>query len=316
MDTWGMPHKAAPLDPLTADNLPKVALPQRQKAWRVLMTAAEASRLAQVVPWMDSRSGEEGGAFLTATPAEAGMTMSDRCFHVALRFRLGLPVSWAEVCSHRTTSSMRAGSKCPCRLDRSGQHAILCKVGGGVTPIHDACCDRLYWASKSTGARSLREQVVPELATPKRAEPRADLEIWGLASEPRALFDLTVCAPFAARYQGVASSVAAGEARKRNEYPVQAGIAVQGVAVDVFGRIGPALHDTLTRWADLARQRDQSRGQHPRRWLHLWRTQLSVEIARGISRLIYTADIDTQPCKSVTPLQNPVYSPEDAPPSA
>ena len=72
---------------------------------------------------------------------------------------------------------------------------------------------------------------------------------------------------------------------------------MQGLAADVYGRLGPALTDTLARWAELAREHDQSRGMRPKRWLHLWRTQLSVEIATGIGRLIHTADFDTAPGK-------------------
>ena len=70
---------------------------------------------------------------------------------------------------------------------------------GGGTVTHDACCDRLLGAARAAGFRALREQVVPELASQTRAEPRVDVDAWGLAAAPRVLLDFTVCAPFAAR---------------------------------------------------------------------------------------------------------------------
>ena len=83
----------------------------------------------------------------------------------------------------------------------------------------------------------------------------------------RGLYDMTICAPFATRYGKGATAVEAAEARKRREYPSAAGLAVTGIAADTFGRFGPALHDTLERWADHARLRDISAGMQPRRWL-------------------------------------------------
>ena len=97
------------------------------------------------------------------------------------------------------------------------------------------------------------------------------------------------------RYQSGCTAVEAGERRKRGEYPAVGGLHVQGLAADVFGRFGPVLTDTLTRWSELARSRDQDRGLKPKRWLHVWRTQLSVEIATGVARLIASADFDSAP---------------------
>ena len=39
---------------------------------------------------------------------------------------------------------------------------------------------------------ALKEQVVAELATDKRKEPRVDVDAWGLVAEPRILLDATV----------------------------------------------------------------------------------------------------------------------------
>ena len=124
-----------------------------------------------------------------------------------------------------------------------------------------------------------------------------DVDAWGLIAEPRCLLDVTVCAPFAERYSNVASAVEAGEERKCGEYAPAGGLHVRGVAVDVFGRMGPALSDLLEHWADLARQRDLMRGLTPRRWMHTWRAQISATVARGIARLIVTADVGTWPSR-------------------
>ena len=315
IDSWGMAHRDEPAEPLDPANLPQVSLPQRQRGWRAILGELEAASLARCAPWITSCQGPEGGAFLVSTPAEVGFSIADAVFQTALRFRLGLDVCTAAQCAHRTATRQQSSSrKCGCHLDTRGFHAILCKIGGGVTPIHDACCDRLLAAARAAGFRALREQVVPELADETRAEPRVDLEVWGLAAEPRALYDMTICAPFATRYKHAGgqpgAAAAAGEARKRREYPARGGVHVQGIAADAYGKIGPALDATLTKWADLARQRDLGRGTEPRRWLHLWRMQLSTEVAVGIAKRIATAEKDTCPSDKRGAPSPPAVGPE------
>ena len=199
LDDWAMPHRLPPEAGLTPDRLPDCALPMRQRGWRRCLAEVQAESLARDVPWLGSRAGEEGGALLTATPSEVGGTITDDVFRAALRFRLGLPLCTDGArCCHRSARSRGTG-RCGAALDSLGHHAILCKVGGGPTVTHDACCDRLLGAARAAGFRALREQVVPELASQTRAEPRVDVDAWGLAAAPRVLLDFTVCAPFAAR---------------------------------------------------------------------------------------------------------------------
>ena len=143
-----------------------------------------------------------------------------------------------------------------------------------------------------------------ELATAKRKEPRVDVDAWGLVAEPRVLLDVTVTCPFAQRYEDK-SAVQCGELRKDREYPSRAGLTVTGVAVDVYGRHGPALQDLLLRLADLARQHDIDRGCQPRRWLHRWRVRIATEIARGCARQICTANSSTAPMRAAPPLECP-----------
>ena len=149
-------------------------------------------------------------------------------------------------------------------------------------------------AARAAGLHSVVEQVIPELATADRAEPRVDVDAWGHPAAPRTLLDVTVCAPFADRYAKCESATASAEARKDTEYPAQAGLRVTGVAVDLFGRLGPGLSALLEQWADLARQRDLLRGRPSRRWLHTWRSQISCAVAKGVARLLITADVDAQ----------------------
>ena len=86
-------------------------------------------------------------------------------------------------------------------LDATGCHAAWCNLGGGVTAIHDAVCECLHVAGKAAGFKSLREQVIPLLADAKRQEPRLDVEVWGNIGSADRLLDVTVCFPWAARYE-------------------------------------------------------------------------------------------------------------------
>ena len=106
-----------------------------------------------------------------------------------------------------------------------------------------------------------------------------------------------------------------GEARKDKEYPCRAGLAVTGVAVDVYGRHGPALQDLLQMLADLARQHDIDRCCQPRRWLHRWRVRIATEIARGCARQISKANSSTAPLRAAPQLQYPEGREVAAPPS-
>ena len=105
---------------------------------------------------------------------------------------------------------------------------------------------------------------------------------------------MTVTCPFASRYED-RNAAQAGEQRKDREYPVHAGLAVSGVAVDVYGRHGPALESLLVRVADLARQHDQQMGVQPRWWLHRYRARISVEMVCGCARLISTSTSSSAP---------------------
>ena len=296
LDAWAMPRSTPPHsgDTLTANTLPAIPLPRRQPGWRAAMAESRAKTLRQSIPHLDSRAGHEGGTLLAASGGDMQVDLTDGEFRNYLRMRLSLPVCTHQKCQHRAASD--SGHMCAQVSDPMGHHALLCKLGGGLTSTHNAICAILLQAARAAGFSALREQVIAELATAKRKEPRVDVDAWGLVAEPRVLLDVTVTCPFAQRYEDK-SAVACGEHRKDREYPSKGGLTVTGVAVDVFGKHGPALHDLLLRFADLARQRDVDMGLQPRRWLHRWRARISTEIARGCSRQIISANSASTPAR-------------------
>ena len=242
---------------------------------------------------------------------------TDAEFRTYLRMRLDLPVCIHQKCQRR--SSTHADRACQQISDPMGHHALLCKLGGGLTCTHNAICSILLQAARAAGYTALKEQVIAELATAQRKEPRVDIDARGLVAEPRILLDVTVTCPFAQRY-AAKSATECGEKRKDKEYPCKAGLTVTGVAVDVFGRHGPALQDLLTKLADLARRHDVDMGMQPRRWLHRWRARIATEVARGCAKLISAANYSTAPVRQQQPviatssrISSPVVSAHFAP---
>ena len=313
-------------DTLIATTLPAIPLPGRQPLWRSSMAHLRAKALARDVPYLDSRGGQEGGALLNANGGDMQVDLTDGELRDYLRMWLGLSVCTHQRCQHRAAADQ--SRVCSHVSDHMGYHTLLCKLGGGLTRTHNAICGILLQAARAAGYSALKEQVVAELATANRKEPRVDVDAWGLVAEPRILLDVTVTCPFAQRYADK-SSVGCGEQRRDKEYPTAAGLTVTGIAVDVFGRHGPALHDLLTRLADLARQHELDQGAQSHRKLNNWRVRISTEIARGCSRLISTANSSAAPVRHqppaiasdapmhATPIAPPTtHQPNDAPTAA
>ena len=300
LDAWAMARDSPPQhdDTLTAHTLPTIPLPKRQPGWRQAIATFRAKTLRPAVQYLESRAGQEGGALLQANGGDMQVDLTDSEFRNYIRMRLGLPVCIHQKCQHRANSD--AARACTQISDTLGYHALLCKLGGGLTSTHNAICSILLQAARAAGFSALKEQVVAELATTKRKEPRVDIDAWGLVAEPRVMLDVTVTSPFAQRYESK-SAVKCGEHRKDNEYPRKAGLSVTGVAVDVYGKHGAALQDLLTRFADLARQHEVDSGTQPRRWLHRWRVRIATEIARGCSRQINNANTATTPTRQQPP---------------
>ena len=119
---------------------------------------------------------------------------------------------------------------------------------------------------------------------------------------PNRLLDATIRHP-ASRF--VLSRVAAvrgvaaqdGVDAKAKRYPPRGGKVVTACAAETWGYVHECLDDFLADIAVLASQRQVARGVHPTRWLARWRTQLSVQIARGLGRAILAAaSAGERPC--------------------
>ena len=298
VDGWGMPHRQQPADVMDPTTAPKVPLPKRQRAWLSEAAAAAKDNAPEELRGrLEQCGGEEGGIFLTATRTEnGGSSLADAEFRTGLRLRLGMPVCAPGPCQHR--SARGSGSVCGHTLDSSGNHALTCKVGGEVNVLHDAGCQVVLQAARAAGMRALRQQIVPELRTAAKGEPRLDVEAWGSLAFPRLLLDFTVRDPLAARYAKLrdepAATAARAEAEKSRTYPPRGGVSVRGLCMERLGRHGPMLAQTLAELADLARQRDADRGMAPRRWLRGWRAELSAANVRSSHRAIATAAEDCQ----------------------
>ena len=120
-----------------------------------------------------------------------------------------------------------------------------------------------------------------------------DIEAWGVPTRERLLLDFTVRDPAAARYlrhhSTPVGTATQGEREKANAYPAVGGTRVTGICMERLGRHGPGLVQLLHGFADLARARDRDRGQASKRWLHLWRVQLSCAAVRSSHKAITTA---------------------------
>ena len=271
-------------------------MPHRQRAWSHLLATSRAAGHAFGTDHTDRLTqcgGDEGGVFLTATVSEAGTSLADAEFCTGLRMRIGKPVCPPGHCQHRSRRAGAAGRPCGAQLDPDGKHAVECKIGGEVNVLHDGGCTILLGAARAAGYAALAEQVVPELRSATKAEPRLDIDAWGVPSQPRLLLDFTVRDPAAKRYEAhrgeEAGTARQGEKEKATTYPPAGGCCVTGVCMERLGRHGPNLASLLHDFADLARRRDSDRGLAPKRWLRLWRVQLSCAAVRSSHRAIATA---------------------------
>ena len=114
---------------------------------------------------------------------------SDPEFSINFRRRLRLPVFAPGLsCQHRA----RSGNCCAEPLDRYGDHACACLTGGAHTVLHNQMSDALAEFAAQAGLHCVREIVVPELATARIRQPRADIQMWGHPSLPLLHGDATV----------------------------------------------------------------------------------------------------------------------------
>ena len=305
IDSWGMPATSA-TSPLCLRSATRagIDLRHRRRAW--LRHRAEA-RLAGLSP--ESRAsrwthgGEEGGLGFVANNSTDLATWDDTEFTINLRRRHRLRLADAGLtCTHMRRSARQQGQTasdapdgaCSATLDVYADHPIQCMIGGDHTAFHDAASDEIAKMQQQAGLRSRREVYIPQLATPKKTEPRADIVCWGPAALPVLRLDFTVVSPWASRnartlLEAPATTAKKAEESKVDEYGAKGGISVQGIALEAGGRYGPHLDAHLRLLASLARTRDGVVGREPRHHLRVWRTRLAVLLGRFTSHAVTTA---------------------------
>ena len=211
--------------------------------------------------------------------------MLDSHFSAALRYRLGMPTMPSTTCQQLSNHSCKT---CGHQADSMGHHAVTCKIGGHQYAAHARGCHILQQAMEQAGYQTIREQVVPELATKKCPSPQLDLDAWCLELGERVVVDFTIRHPTAARYLGT-DAMATACREKHRHYPAQAGVHVSAAAMEIYGRFSEELTGLLEMLAQRAQQRDRAFGHQPGRWLRRWRIQLSHAAASLIGRAVQLA---------------------------
>ena len=304
LDDWGMPN--ATTSPLCIRNAAKagIDLRHRRRAWlreRADSRLAGLASEARAHRW--THGGEEGGLGFLANACSDLATWDDAEFTINLRRRLRLHLATpGATCTHMRRSARQQGhsasdapdAACSAPLDVHADHAIQCMIGGDHNAIHDAGADEIARMQQQAGLRSRREVYLPQLATRKKTEPRADIVCWGTPALPVTRLDFTVVSPWASRnaktmLERPAATAKRAEDAKADEYGSKGGISVQGIALEAGGRFGPQLDAHLRLLASLARARDGLAGREPRHHLRTWRTRLAVLLGRFTAHTVTTA---------------------------
>ena len=207
-----------------------------------------------------SCGGPGAGAWLTALPADAGLSFADEEFMTAARFRLGQDLCLEGApCAHTYVTAgegHQVGDRCRGTLDAAGLHAATCLVGGHRKQTHHA--QRDLWAQLLPGAGYgvQCEQHVPRWDRWRQGRngrwwrQRAILDLRAEAppAEPVQYLDTEVTHPCSHSYV-VGAAAENGYAARRAEqvkharYPQQPG---------TTGRLVPLVAETYGRWGDEA----------------------------------------------------------------
>ena len=208
-------------------------------------------------------------------------------------------------------------------MDRWGDHAVQCMIGGAHTAVHDAISNEIARAQEAAGLHARREVYVPQLATAKKTEPRADLMAWGSPALPQARLDFTLVSPWASRHRanaqsGPAQAASKAEQAKDAEYGAKGGVSILGIAMEAGGRHGPRLEAHLKLLASLAGRRDSLTGRDPKRHLQQLRLRISVLLGRFIAFAVESAlappctvTQHCMPCTAPGPLPGSAVPPAD-----
>jgi hypothetical protein len=107
-----------------------------------------------------SCGGVGGGDFLMAMPSNQDNTFDNIEFQTSMRWRLGLPIhSKGMVCARHT---LKRG-QCNALMEETGDHAVMCGVGGINIKRHNWLRDLLAHACQAAQLHTLTEQYIPEL---------------------------------------------------------------------------------------------------------------------------------------------------------
>jgi hypothetical protein len=190
-----------------------------------------------------------------------GAIMHARAFRVAVRQRLGLPVTPVVGAPVRATCANvgQHGTQCPMPLDQWGYHACTCSLGGGLVGRHDLCRDVLCGQLRGHGVRVAVERWVHELAhvdaSGRVKEARLDLVV-RFGSEVFYV-DVSAYHPFVGSGRGVGQLrndwlPAHQEREKYRTYPTRRGgrrVLPDGAVVPVvcssLGKLGDVGEDFL-----------------------------------------------------------------------
>ena len=324
IDAWGMacdePEKAAGGQLVVEQAIASgVNLVHRRRGWlakRAEIILNQQAPTERAHRW--THGGEEGGLGFSASATMDMQPWDDTEFILNLRRRSRLPVcQQGAQCQHlrkrkaKCTNSDAAhvSPACGAPLDAMGDHPLQCLIGGEHTALHDAAADELAEMHRQAGLSATREVVVPQLATQKKTEPRADILAWGHVALPQVRLDFTVVSPWASRNSEAAllrpgETAARAERSKDAEYGARGGISILGIAMETGGRHGPRLRSHLQHLAALARQREGLHGKEPRHHLKHWRERLAVLMGRYTARTIEAA--------STPPPTRPEQQPQQA----
>ena len=90
-------------------------------------------------------------------------------FRINAKIRWDLPVMQRDLYQHqrRRKPDGTAGARCLAHPDEYGQHAQRCRIGCDRAKLHDVACHIIHNACCEAGLKSLREVLVPMLATEK-----------------------------------------------------------------------------------------------------------------------------------------------------
>ena len=115
---------------------------------------------------LDLCSGPEAGAFLLPSPDTQPMSDVHLRTAVRRRLRVAKPVGGTGVCHHLRSDKTICGHV---HGDDKGQHAVNCKIGGGVDRRHNGVRDALLAWLHSIGKLERKEQEMPKWNTPQES---------------------------------------------------------------------------------------------------------------------------------------------------